>query len=577
MSVISKTSNTVVTNIVNKKALREVQKKTLETLSDSLQKSFGPMGSNSCIKKENAFNQYSKDGHTILSNIYFSGIIEQSIKDDVESITRHIVKTVGDGTTSAVILSSLIFNHIIELEEKYSPVEIQRSLERVCDMINKEIKNHSEECDLEDIYHICMVATNGNKTVSSIIYDIYKEMGMEVFIDVSVATGTDSMIKYYDGMTINTGFSDSMYVNDKKKNTCTISKPQVYFFEHPIDTREMSVYFDAIVSKNIIQPFVEITQNKNMKAKMIPTVIVAPRISQDLCGTMDSIVAAQTQLPPANKLPLLIITETHQINEILDLCKLCGARSIRKYIDAKIYEEDKKNGRAPTPENIFNWAGECEQVVSDTSKTKFINPKEMYDKDGNKSTTYNNLLDFLTTELKGAIDGGKDTSVIGQLRRRINSLKSNMVEYFVGGITVADRDSLRDLIEDAVLSCRSAAENGIGYAANCQALFTLYNLRESVPFQTDSINTEIFRVIYNSYIELIKILYNNSGINIFIKDLIENQKPIDINTGEYDGRIITSIESDITILNTVCKIIGIMSTCNQFILPTPMHNIYDNM
>lgn len=579
MATVSTNSKTV-TNIVRAEALRKVQATTLETLAEALKNSFGPVGTNSCIKRENAYNQYSKDGHTILSNIAFNGMIEQSIKDDVESITRHIVKTVGDGTTSAVLLSNIIFKKIMELEKKgHTATAIQKSITTVCDMISERIRATGRNCELEDIWNICMIATNGNKTVSDTIFDIYKEMGMEVFIDVNIATGTDSMIKYYDGMTINSGFSDSIYVNNAKENTATIDRPEVYFFEHPIDTREMSVYFDAIVSENIVKPFVELTQNGNRKAKFIPTVIIAPRLSQDLCGTMDSIVAAQSQLPPSNKLPILIITNTHQINEIMDLCKLCGARPIRKYIDAKIQAEDIKNGKAPTPKNIREWSGRCDRVVADSGKTKFINPKEMYTEDGSKSTVYNNLLDFLETELKKSIDGGMDAHVIGGIKRRIHSLKSNMVEYYIGGITMADRDSVKDLVEDAVLSCRSAAENGVGFAANCQAMFAIDDMRKltddgKVGWET--LDNEVFDIFYESYKELLNILYSTSSSKVSVEDIIAKRMPINLNNCTEDKNVITSIESDITILSTVGKIIGIMATCNQFILPTPMYNVYDN-
>ena len=102
----------VINNVVNEETLRQVQSKTLKELADILKKSFGPNGSNACIKKENALSRYTKDGHTIISSLAYNGMIEHSIKEDIESITRHIVKTVGDGTTSAVILSSLIFDSL---------------------------------------------------------------------------------------------------------------------------------------------------------------------------------------------------------------------------------------------------------------------------------------------------------------------------------------------------------------------------------------------------------------------------------------------------------------------------------
>ena len=100
----------IMNNVVKKETMRKIQSNTLAELSSILQNSFGPNGSNACIKKENALSRYTKDGHTIIGSLHYNGIIEQSIKDDIESITRHIVKTVGDGTTSAVVLSSIIFD-----------------------------------------------------------------------------------------------------------------------------------------------------------------------------------------------------------------------------------------------------------------------------------------------------------------------------------------------------------------------------------------------------------------------------------------------------------------------------------
>lgn len=566
-------TKSMINNVVSKSTLREVQANTLHYISQALANSFGPKGSNSCIQKKGALNQYTKDGHTILSNMTFNGAIEQSIKDDLESITRHIVKTVGDGTTSAVILSEMIFKEIAKLEDNYLPIELLHDLETICNEVSDNILKYAVEPTPENLYNIAMISTNGNKFLSSLIKGIYKEMGLDVFIDVSASTGTDTFVKYYDGMTINTGYSDSIYVNNPKKNTCTIDHPDIYYFEHPIDTKEMSVLFDAIIVNNIIRPMSE----KKIDS-VVPTVIITPKLSQDICGTMNTIVSSQTQLPPANRIPLLIISDFHQINEVSDLALLCGAKPIRKYIDAKIYEKDVLAGTAPNPDNIHTFCGKCDQVVADSGNTKFIRPKDMYDKDDNKSTVYNNLLEFLKVELDKAEKEGDNIRNIGTLKRRIHSLESNMAEIFVGGITMADRDSKRDLLEDAVLNCRSAAINGVGYAANYEALLSTCQIAESYETAIDEcIYKKLSNILYESYRSLVQLLYNKNNIDVNIDELINECRPINIKTREYDDNVMSSIESDIVILNTVCKIVGIMATCNQFILPDHMYNIYENM
>lgn len=571
----------IMNNVVTGETLRGIQSKTLNELAGILVHSFGPNGSNACIKKENALSRYTKDGHTIISSLHYNGIIEQSIKDDVESITRHIVKTVGDGTTSAVILSSIIFEKIKAFENQYKPVEIVTAMQKVVDSVKARIKESATDLTLQDVYDITMISTNGNEFIASTLKDIYEEFGTSVFIDVTPSTGEEMVIKSYNGMTLNTGYCDSCYVTNSKNNTAEVDKPECYFFEHPIDTRELGVYLDAILSKNIIAP----VNAQNWDA-LIPTVIFAPKISQDMSTIMDSLTATMASMPVNNRLPICIITDFHEADQLADLAKMCGARMIRKYLDFKVYQADVERGVAPTPETIFNWAGHCDRVVSYSDKTVFIRPKEMYNEDGTYSNLYDNMVQFLETEVKKAIENGEDARTTGTLKRRLHSLKSNMVELFVGGITQADRDALRDLVEDAVLNIRSAAQHGVGFGANVSACIAVYNEGSGYAPSNKTIEAKIIDAIEDAYIDLIHILYDNTNMwdeeNYLtpfhnIVDSAANVGTVyNIRTKKWESNVKTSIMSDITILDTVTKIIGLMATCNQFIVPTAMHNIYED-
>lgn len=575
----------IANNVVRGSKLRLIQAKTLNELAEILKNSFGPNGSNACIKKENALSRYTKDGHTIVGALHYNGIIEQSIKDDVESITRYIVKTVGDGTTSAVIMSSNIFGKIVALEGKYKPVQIVEALNYVVDRIKTRIKETANGMTLEEVYDIAMISTNGNTFISQTLRDIYQQYGNEVFIDVTPSTNEEFVIKSYDGMTINAGYHDSCYVTNTKNNTSEVDHPEIYFFEHPIDTRELGVFFDAIVSKNIIQPF-----NSRNFDSIVPTVIFAPTIGQDCTSTLDSLVSVLANMPVNNKLPICIISGYNDIEPLMDLVKLCGAKTIRKYIDPSIYMEDVKNGNAPTPDTIADWAGTADKVIAHSEKTVFMRPSKMFNEDDSYTDLYKNLVNFLEMEIKKATDDGEDGLHIGRLKKRLYSLKSNMVELFVGGITQADRDSLRDLVEDAVLNIRSASKNGVGYAANLSGAHAAHDeyMYWNVSEESNSLELEISRFILEAYREIVESLYSGTKIietfdnydgNLFysiLKKKVTDGTSYNIRTESWENNVKTSIMSDITILDTVCKIIGIMATANQFIVPTAMHNIYED-
>ena len=563
----------IMNNIVNENKLEEIQSKTLKEIANILSRSFGPYGSNACIKKENALSRYTKDGHTIISAIHYNGIIEQSIKDDIESITRHIVKTVGDGTTSAVILSSCIFDYMRDIKKTLAtnPAELLNILNTVVEDVKARIMEKSNECSLEDVYDIAMISTNGNTFIAQTLKEIYEEHGMGVFIDVSPAMGVDTSIKSYNGMTLNTGYCDTCYITNMKNNTAEVDNPEVYFFEHPIDTKELGVYLDAIISGNIIAPA------SGQGGQIVPTVIFAPMISQDVTSTMDRLISAMANMPANNRLPICIITDYHDNEQLADLARMCGAKLIRKYIDRTIYEEDVKNNKAPTPATIRNWAGHCDSVIAYSDKTTFVRPHDMFNEDGSYSNIYNSLLAYLEAEVKNSIDNGDNAGVTGRLKRRLHSLKANMVELFIGGITQADRDALRDLVEDAVLNIRSAAANGVGLGANMTATRVLYEMVEDESLRPRTY-MRVLKAIYDAYVELFKTLYGKTGDDFFKAAVLnaENNVVYNIRDGKWDRSVKSSIMSDVTILETVSKIVGLMVTCNQFVLPTAMHNIYVN-
>lgn len=558
----------IISNIVEKQKFREVQSETLDLIMRSLLNSFGPNASNTTIAKDTALTQCSKDGHTILKSLIFNNVIEQSVKENLEELTRHIVKTVGDGTTSAVILSKLIFDELVKLEQgDYTPYEIINEFKAAVGDLKEIIKNNGREFTAEDAYDISLISTNDNSILAGQIYDIYKKFGKDVFIDVSASTNENTYIKEYDGMTLNTGYSDVAFINNAAKGTSSLRNPKIYVFEDPVDTLEMFSFFAQIVETNIVNPY-----RNNDVENITPTVILAQAISRDLSSFMEELVGFMYSIKDERRRPpILIITGVYQKDELSDIARLCGCKPIRKYINEKNQQLDIEKGLAPTLETVVDFFGQAELVEADVVKTKFINPKLMYDENGNYSKTFNEIVTFLEAELRKSYEENLDINVIGTLKRRINSLKANMVELIIGGVSVTDRDNLRDLVEDAVLNCRSAARNGVGRGANFEGFIA------SLRFNKE--DGSAYKIINDAYIKLLKCLYSTcykkeDEIEKLVEESIKEGNPFNLKTKQFDGKVLSSIDSDIVILDTISKIVTLMFTSNQFICPTPVHNVY---
>ncbi len=568
----------MISNVVDKKTLRNKQLETLDFLKEVLLKSFGPFGSNTIIDGgKNALPRYTKDGHTILKSLQFSGPIESSVASDIEAETRNQAVKVGDSTTSVTILSALIFQKLVKFEEEHPeipPANIVTSFKKCVEMIKEEIKKSGRPATIEDMYNIALISTNGNEDLSKEIKVIYENFGLDVYIDVKASLNGTSYVKEIDGMAIESGVIDTTFCNNPVTNESELSKPMIYAFQDPIDTVEMAAYFDYIIMKNIVNP---LFKEKNYD-NVIPTVILTPRISRDLSAFMDQIVQYNTQVKTNQRVPLNIVSGISETDNYYDICDLCGCKYIKKYIDPDLYKRDVEKGLAATPDNIDIMSGTAEIVRSDMNKTIFVRPSKMYDEndDTKYSELFNQRLEFLQGQIDKLTNEGSNVTDTYKLKKRLNSLKGNMVEIYIGGITVADRDQARDLMEDAVLNCRSASRNGVGYGANFEGLIAskTISLLENVP--------ECINIISDSYEDIYKLLllsrFNESDIDNIYKQSVHYKLPIDLrsNIDEHSlsNKVLSSIDTDICALDSISKIITIMATSNQMVLPILNTNLY---
>ena len=561
-------------NVVPSEIVRDVQRRTLDVISKSLKRSFGPMGSITAIVKSqdshdaNIEIEYTKDGHTIIKNTRFLYPIERSVQDILTELTRYVVKEVGDGTTSAIILCKTVFDALCESSNKYnqSSTDLFRDFNKVIQEISKRILSKAKECTLEDIYNIALISTNDNEEMAGMIYQIYKKYGMDVFIDVGISTQADSIVKEYDGMTLETGFADICMVNMKSTNSAVIENPKIYFFNDPIDTPEMIALLNTIVEHNILRAY-----RQNSMYEPIPTVIMCKYLTPDTSSYFESVVQLMNQIPG---IPLLIISDIHQDYILEDIAKMCGGRFIKKYINRDIQEKDIEAGLAPNAETIIDFCGTAERVEADQLKTKVIHPAKAYNKDGSYSDEYKGMLNYLENQVQKAISEDAGISHIAETKRRLNSFKGNMVDFLVGGITNSDREALRSAAEDAILNCRSATVNGVGYGANFMAYQTITEMLKEPEW---SRNTAL-QILQSAYVELIKTLYSTSNhddeLDDILKHIIEYGCPLNIKTNQFDRRVLSSIKSDIVVLETIDKILTKMFTTNQYLVQSPAHNIY---
>ena len=584
-----------VSNIVPKNVLREVQLETIERIANALANSYGPSGSTTLIRKGDdvkgsGVTAYTKDGHSILGAIKFNKPIEMSILDDLKDITRNTVKTVGDGTTSAVILSYEIFralNEIISDHANFTEKAVVAELQKVVKDITTIIENSKQKPTIDKIYQIALTSTDGNEEVANSIREIYEQFGLGVYIDVGISNTTNHMVKTYEGLTIDGGYFNPCFINRAKDAVSELQNPNIYIFEDPIDNNYTLNLCYKIVEQNLIAPLTKyntlVQQGNQAEADAVianelkATAIITPTFGRDIRSQMDSIIDMMSSSKIEQRAPLTIITGMTDVDRLADLAAMTGAKTIKKYVDPEVQKSDVEKGIAPTLDNVATeFGGKAELLVADTKTTKVINPELMFvnDEEGKRvsSSEYNNLLASLEAQL-AQLDTVKESATeVNVLRRRIQSLKCNMVDYLIGGVSYTDRDALKDAVEDAVLNCRSAAKEGIGYAANFEGLRAAHEVAE-VTSNLSPIREAVSNAVYKAYANTVARIYvdymavEDIEQDDLIKTLIERNKPIDV-TGN-DREVLSSIKTDPTTLQAIVDIVGLMFKTNQFLCPIP--------
>lgn len=589
-----------VSNIVPKNVLREVQLETIERIANALANSYGPSGSTTLIRKGDdvkgsGVTAYTKDGHSILGAIKFNKPIEMSILDDLKDITRNTVKTVGDGTTSAVILSYEIFralNEIISDHANFTEKAVVAELQKVVKDITTIIENSKQKPTIDKIYQIALTSTDGNEEVARSIREIYEQFGLGVYIDVGISNTTNHMVKTYEGLTIDGGYFNPCFINRAKDAVSELQNPNIYIFEDPIDNNYTLNLCYKIVEQNLIAPLTKyntlVQQGNQGEADAVianelkATAIITPTFGRDIRSQMDSIIDMMSSSKIEQRAPLTIITGMTDVDRLADLAAMTGAKTIKKYVDPEVQKSDVEKGIAPTLDNVATeFGGKAELLVADTKTTKVINPELMFvnDEEGKRvfSSDYNNLLASLEAQL-AQLDTVKESATeVNVLRRRIQSLKCNMVDYLIGGVSYTDRDALKDAVEDAVLNCRSAAKEGIGYAANFEGLRAAHEVAE-VTSNLSPIREAVSNAVYKAYANTVARIYvdymavEDIEQDDLIKTLIERNKPIDV-TGN-NREVLSSIKTDPTTLQAIVDIVGLMFKTNQFLCPIPDMNTY---
>lgn len=533
----------------------EFHEKTLSfliKLCTVLGRSYGPAGSSTLIEGSGE-PIITKDGYTILENLRFDDAQEKSLHELIKRVSYNLVKTVGDGSTSAVISSSYMYENLAPLRNVTFRKHLLDILDRLVfyveEVLNNELAQKVNPQNRKDILSIiASISNNNDDRIGDTIAGIFSKLNLNYISDIRIETDPKDSTETISHV-IRNGFSydkgpvhNLYFTMGGAKSAFTVINPYIYmsyefFPDHYNNLKEIQKAFP----NRPIVAIIEMTHEET----------ISDCLSEFLKGN--------------NKIYLIKSMENSNTNShqlFMDMAI---------YLDADIIRDPK----AFKIEQL----GSSKEVEFYGNKTMFIG--------GHGMTTSSNFYYERIQQLEKEYDEIPINypAEKGLIKVRLARLNGFSVKVLVGGITEEEKKARRFLVEDAILACKSTLSKGYGFGGNAG----LFHAMQIVDGRMKKIASEDF-LLKNFDKELVTSV-SKALLNVFFNvyrtvsasspsvikhqeewietSLNSSNKVFNVITDEFETidntTVLAPIDTDIQILKASVSIVGMLLSINQFV------------
>lgn len=584
------------TNVISGEEYKQLFCCIAKAVSDIVSQTLGPYGSTTIIDDGSSFTYPTKDGWSCMNRLRFNDPLYNTIFGIIKQVSFNSVSTVGDGTTTAMVATSAfleyLYDELIPTLKKtgnYRQATLIEKMNEVCKELtdtllkSKNVQHIDPDGDFSDIYKIAHIATNGNDDFSKMIQEIYqqtKNPNIRIEIDNGAPMTTYRIEKGYRFDCKPIAFNS--YVNDEMGIIRKDDKPfKIITFDHNV-TYQMH--------KNIITGISQYASAKNMEY-----VLLAPYFDDIICSIIQNHadeMRRQGKIPNVMLVQIPTSLNMHQL-AITDISILSNSLVFTETL-AKVYNTLFYNAIAEKEEDIikdsimdlpqfakYKYPQMIIEDVSGTIKSAIFEQTEGFIQDYEEycnKDRYDALIREVTEtyEKKKAkaiktINGLLDKDFLFT-QLRYTKLMGNSGIIKVGGISDIQKRCDKDSLDDAVLACRSAFENGY-VRGMCLEIISACNL--AIDDCNDEVKAHIYNAILYSFSSVFRtVIYNKIGEDKatamkIMNECLGTNSVYNLRTESFDKpgewTVINSVQTDIEILTAMSSILTTIMTSNQFL------------
>lgn len=276
----------------------------VKIIAKTVGSTLGPGGHN-VILENYGWPTVTKDGVTVARNIELADKFEDIGAQMIRQVANKTCSDAGDGTTTATILASAIFEEGLKLlHAGYNAIDIQRAIKKASEVIIKYIDENIRQDingDYERLKEIATVSANWDESIGKAVADAIDRVGIDGKIQIADPSysGYETTVSFVDGIKFDRGYTSPYFITDTEKQTVSFKNPLILLFKGPLERTDQIMGLlrnvkDAdrpiVIVADDYEPEVTATLATNVRAKRIQAAAVkAPHFAEMRLQTMEDL------------------------------------------------------------------------------------------------------------------------------------------------------------------------------------------------------------------------------------------------------------------------------------------------
>ena len=506
----------------------------VKVISAAVKSTLGPAGRNVVIEKNYGSPHITKDGVSVAKEVHLKDQFENIGAQLLREVSSKTNDTVGDGTTSSIVLAEAIFTEGLKnVTAGANPVYLARGINRAVDAITHALECMSTSVDsVDEIRNVATVSANWDNEIGRIIADAMEAVGKEGTVTVEEGNGLKTTMNVAQGMQFDRGYLSSLFLADSNDTELILEKPLILLYDKKITT---------------LRSCIELLQRVQQSQR--PLLIIAESVEGEALSTMvinhmrGALKCCAVMSPGFGDRRKAILK---------DIAVMTGGQYIAEELGVNLNDLDLED------------LGTAEKVIITKDNTTIVG--------GNGDPAE---IAARAESIRSEVENATNNYDKEKQQERLARLSGGVAVIQVGAATETEMKEKKDRIDDALHAARAAISEGIVPGGGTALIKIRYVIKgvDTTGMHPDEITG--MQIVYDAVAAPIKQIIANAGGNSeYIAVKVEENEDAKVGynavTGEYVDMFLAGVVDPTKVVRTslqnAASIAGLMLTTEAVIV-----------